>query len=144
MLIFFYFLLFAICSLLISSGKSFFMSLAFDSGGVTTGPITVPFIMALGVGIASSIGGRDANENSFGLVALCSVAGNKPIDNTTENTLRVVEADPSVKGNTATNAMKDAVLETGAKIQVPMFVNEGELIRIDTRTGEYMERVKGE
>ncbi len=58
-------------------------------------------------------------------------------------TLRVTEADPSVKGNTATNAMKDAVLETGAKIQVPMFVNEGELIRIDTRTGEYMERVKG-
>ncbi|MBO7086449.1 MAG: DUF1538 domain-containing protein [Bacilli bacterium] len=73
MLIFFYFLLFAICSLLIASGKSFFMSLAFDSGGVTTGPITVPFIMALGVGIASSVGGRDANENSFGLVALCSV-----------------------------------------------------------------------
>ena len=56
--------------------------------------------------------------------------------------LRVVEADPSVKGNTATNATKDAILETGAKIQVPMFVNEGELIRVDTRTGEYMERVK--
>ena len=57
--------------------------------------------------------------------------------------LRVTQADPSVKGNTATNATKDAILETGAKIQVPMFVNEGELIRIDTRTGEYMERVKG-
>lgn len=58
-------------------------------------------------------------------------------------TLRVTQADPSVKGNTATNATKEAVLETGAKIQVPMFVNEGELIRVDTRTGEYMERVKG-
>ncbi len=57
--------------------------------------------------------------------------------------LRVVQSDPSVKGNTATNATKEAVLETGAKIQVPMFVNEGELIRVDTRTGEYMERVKG-
>ena len=57
--------------------------------------------------------------------------------------LRVTESDPSVKGNTATNATKDAVLETGVKIQVPMFVNEGELIRVDTRTGEYMERVKG-
>ena len=57
--------------------------------------------------------------------------------------LRVTQADPSVKGNTATNATKDAVLETGAKIQVPMFVNEGELIRVDTRTGEYMERVNG-
>ena len=58
-------------------------------------------------------------------------------------TLRVVQADPSVKGNTATNATKEAVLETGAKIQVPMFVQEGELIRVDTRTDEYMERVKG-
>ena len=58
-------------------------------------------------------------------------------------TLRVVQAEPSVKGNTATNATKEAVLETGAKIQVPMFVQEGELIRVDTRTDEYMERVKG-
>ena len=57
--------------------------------------------------------------------------------------LRVTSSDPSVKGNTATNATKEAILETGAKIQVPMFVNEGELIRVDTRTGEYMERVKG-
>lgn len=56
--------------------------------------------------------------------------------------LRITESDPSVKGNTATNALKDAVLETGTKIQVPMFVNEGETIRVDTRTGEYMERVK--
>ncbi|MBQ9514455.1 MAG: elongation factor P [Clostridia bacterium] len=57
--------------------------------------------------------------------------------------LRIVKSDPSVKGNTATNATKSAELETGAVIQVPMFVNEGELIRVDTRTGEYMERVKG-
>ena len=57
--------------------------------------------------------------------------------------LRVIQADPSVKGNTATNATKEAVLETGTKLQVPMFVEEGELIRVDTRTGEYMERVKG-
>ena len=56
--------------------------------------------------------------------------------------LRIVQSDPSVKGNTATNATKEAVLETGAKIQVPMFVNEGDTIRVDTRTGEYMERVK--
>ena len=57
--------------------------------------------------------------------------------------LRVTRADPSVKGNTATNATKEAILETGVSIQVPMFVEEGELIRVDTRTGEYMERVKG-
>ena len=58
-------------------------------------------------------------------------------------TLRVTQADPSVKGNTATNATKEAILETGVSIQVPMFVEQGELIRVDTRTGEYMERVKG-
>ena len=56
--------------------------------------------------------------------------------------LTIVEAEPGVKGNTATNATKTAILETGAKIQVPMFVNQGEKIRVDTRTGEYMERVK--
>jgi len=49
------------------------LPLAFDSGGVTTGPITVPFIMALGVGISSVLGDKKSKENSFGLVALCSV-----------------------------------------------------------------------
>ncbi|MGN0819752.1 MAG: elongation factor P [Christensenellaceae bacterium] len=56
--------------------------------------------------------------------------------------LLVTEAEPGVAGNTATNATKNAVLETGITIQVPMFVNEGDVIRIDTRTGDYMERVK--
>ncbi len=56
--------------------------------------------------------------------------------------LLVTQSDPGVAGNTATNATKNAVLETGINIQVPMFVNEGDVIRIDTRTGEYMERVK--
>lgn len=56
--------------------------------------------------------------------------------------LLVTESEPGVAGNTATNATKRAKLETGVEIQVPMFVNEGETIRIDTRTGEYMERVK--
>ena len=50
-----------------------FVSVAFDSGGVTTGPITVPFIMALGVGLASIRGDSDAQDDSFGLVALCSI-----------------------------------------------------------------------
>ena len=45
-----------------------------------------------------------------------------------------------MKGNTATNATKPATLETGAEIKVPLFIDEGEMIRIDTRTGEYMER----
>ena len=72
-LLFFYLLLFSLTSLLISSGNGSFLGMSFDSGGVTTGPITVPFIMALGVGIALSVGGRNASENSFGLIALCSV-----------------------------------------------------------------------
>ena len=72
-LMFFYMLLFAICSIVIINGNENFLPLGFDSGGVTTGPITVPFIMALGVGIASSIGGRDSKENSFGLISLCSI-----------------------------------------------------------------------
>ncbi len=73
LLMFFYMLLFSLTSLLVIGGNEAFLPLAFDSGGVTTGPITVPFIMALGVGIATTIGGRDAGENSFGLVALCSI-----------------------------------------------------------------------
>ena len=55
--------------------------------------------------------------------------------------LTVTETEPGVKGNTATNVTKPATVETGATITVPMFVNEGDVIRIDTRTGEYMERV---
>ena len=72
-IMFFYMVLFSVSALLIESGRTSMVPLAFDSGGVTTGPVTVPFIMALGVGIASTIGGRDASENSFGLIALCSV-----------------------------------------------------------------------
>ena len=54
--------------------------------------------------------------------------------------LTVTATEPGVKGNTATNATKPAVVETGAEIRVPLFINEGDKIRIDTRTGEYMER----
>lgn len=72
-LMFFYMILFAFCAILLESGKADFLALSFDSGGVTTGPITVPFIMALGFGIANTVGGRNANENSFGLIALCSI-----------------------------------------------------------------------
>ena len=54
--------------------------------------------------------------------------------------LTVTQTDPGFKGDTATNATKPATLETGAEIKVPLFINEGDMIRIDTRTGEYMER----
>ncbi len=54
--------------------------------------------------------------------------------------LEVTETDPGFKGDTATNATKPATLETGTEIKVPLFINQGDMIRIDTRTGEYMER----
>lgn len=57
--------------------------------------------------------------------------------------LEVTETDPGFAGNTATNAMKPATLETGAEIRVPLFINVGDRIKIDTRTGEYLERCKG-
>ena len=55
-------------------------------------------------------------------------------------TLEVAKTDPGFKGDTATNATKPATLETGAEIRVPLFIDEGEMINIDTRTGEYMSR----
>lgn len=56
--------------------------------------------------------------------------------------LEVTETEPGFKGDTATNVMKPATIETGASIQVPLFVNEGDVLKIDTRTGSYVERVK--
>jgi len=56
--------------------------------------------------------------------------------------LAVTYTEPGVKGNTATNALKMATLETGAVIKVPMFINEGDLLKVDTRTSEYLERAK--
>lgn len=56
--------------------------------------------------------------------------------------LEVTYAEPGVKGNTATNATKPATVETGASVNVPLFINEGDKIKIDTATGAYMERVK--
>lgn len=57
--------------------------------------------------------------------------------------LTVTKADPGVKGDTATNVTKPATVETGAEIKVPLFINTGDKVKIDTRTGEYLERAKG-
>ena len=54
--------------------------------------------------------------------------------------LEITETEPGVKGDTATNATKPATVETGAEVRVPLFIDIGDVIRIDTRTGEYMER----
>lgn len=56
--------------------------------------------------------------------------------------LEITHADPGVKGNTATGASKPATLETGAVVYVPLFVEQGDKVRVDTRTGEYVERAK--
>lgn len=73
MLTFFYMFLFALVTLLIVQGKENFLALGFDSGGVTTGPITVPFIMALGLGVSLVLGDKRDRESSFGFIALCSI-----------------------------------------------------------------------
>jgi elongation factor P len=54
--------------------------------------------------------------------------------------LAVAKTDPGFAGNTATNTLKPATLETGAEIKVPLFINEGDVLKIDTRTGEYLSR----
>ena len=75
-------------------------------------------------------------------VKILSYKGNVfAVEPPTNVELKVVETEPGVKGNTATNVTKPAKVESGAVITVPMFVNEGDVIRIDTRTGEYLARV---
>jgi len=56
--------------------------------------------------------------------------------------LEVIETEPGFRGNTATNAMKSAKLETGVTINVPLFIDQGDLLKVDTRNGQYMERIK--
>ena len=56
--------------------------------------------------------------------------------------LTIVQTDPGMKGDTATGGTKPAKLETGAMVNVPLFLNEGDMVKVDTRTGQYMERVK--
>ena len=56
--------------------------------------------------------------------------------------LEIISSDPGVKGNTATNATKIAVLETGVEINVPLFIDEGDKVKVDTEKGNYLERIK--
>lgn len=58
-------------------------------------------------------------------------------------TVKVTATEPGVRGDTATGASKSATIETGASINVPLFINEGDVLKIDTRTGDYIERVRG-
>ena len=60
----------------------------------------------------------------------------------TKTTLKITYTEPGLKGDTATNTLKPATVETGATVKVPLFINEGELIEVDTRDGSYVGRVK--
>ena len=76
------------------------------------------------------------------MVKLCSHNGNVfAIEPPITVELEVTETEPGVKGDTATGATKPAIVETGAKILVPLFVNQGDTVKIETRTGEYLSRV---
>ncbi len=88
--------------------------------------------------------GDDALFLSDNMVVDVLLWGERPIGVTLPNfvELQITECEPGVKGDTATGATKPAVLSTGATVNVPLFVEEGEWIKIDTRTGSYVERVK--
>ena len=74
-------------------------------------------------------------------VKVCSYKGKIfSVEPPTSVALQVTETEPGFKGNTATGATKPAIVETGAKVMVPLFIDQGEMINIDTRTGEYLSR----
>jgi len=76
------------------------------------------------------------------MVKICSYNGNVfAIEPPLFVELQITETEPGFKGDTATGATKPAIVETGAKVMVPLFVDNGEVIKIDTRTGEYLSRV---
>ena len=91
---------------------------------------------------------RDMVNDNFKFVKeemMCKISSYKgkvfAVDPPTFVELAVTETEPGVKGDTATNVTKAATLETGAVVKVPIFINEGDILKIDTRTGDYVERV---
>ena len=77
-------------------------------------------------------------------VCIMTLWNNEPLSVTPPNhvILKIVQTDPGLRGDTATGGTKPATLETGAVVKVPLFIEEGETIKVDTRTGEYISRVK--
>ncbi|MGB6449553.1 MAG: elongation factor P [Steroidobacteraceae bacterium] len=88
--------------------------------------------------------GDNAQWLKDGTVCIITLFNNVPLVVTAPPhiELQVVETDPGLRGDTATGGQKPAKLETGAVVRVPLFINEGEVIRVDTRTGEYISRAK--
>ena len=77
-------------------------------------------------------------------ICIVTLWNNQPLSVTPPNfvELKIVETDPGMRGDTATGGSKPAILETGAVVKVPLFIEEGEVLKVDTRTGEYVSRVK--
>ena len=88
--------------------------------------------------IGDGAGLLNESENAYLLVAREEVIG---VDLPNFVTLAVTHTEPGIKGDTATGAVKPATLETGYVVQVPLFINQGDTLKIDTRTGDYVERV---
>ena len=118
LLMFFYMLMFCLAALLFQEGKGNLLALSFDSGGVTTGPVTVPFIMALGIGIAQTFGGKKAGESSFGTIALCSagpIIAVLILSLLSKGTLSYQLADYSM-GTLSLSGILHTVLESGGEV----------------------------
>ena len=94
--------------------------------------------------LAADVVGEDSKYLLEGLQLTILVHNGKPISLTLPNfvELEVVETEPGMKGDTVTGGRKPATMNTGAVINVPLFIDRGEILKIDTRTGEYVERVK--
>ena len=90
-------------------------------------------------------GGRPTSTIKGNEKLLCSMIDGSivSVELPTVVELAVADTTPAIKGATATNQNKDATMETGLRVKVPPFIENGELLRIDTRTGEYLERAKG-
>ena len=86
----------------------------------------------------------DLLKEGENVTIIINTADNSPlsVDMPLSVILEVTHTEPGVKGNTATNATKPATLETGANINVPLFINEGDKVKIDTEKGQYIERIK--
>jgi elongation factor P len=95
------------------------------------------------IGLTTSQLGDAVNYLKDGMVIQVQFYENEPVDVEPPITveLQIVETDPGFRGDTASGGTKPAKLETGLVVQVPLFVNQGETIRVDTRTGNYLERV---
>ena len=94
--------------------------------------------------VAKSLFGNAIKFLKEGMSVIVSMESDEPIMAQLPNfaEFEITYSEPAVKGDTSTNALKAATLENGVEVRVPLFVNQGDKIKIDTRTGEYLERVK--